>query len=265
LEYSKSSALNHSLPNTIHSHTMSVPPNRPKRLASPSEDEADPMSDIPEETRPRTRGRGGRPLTKIRRIAGMDIGPNRDPNPCVASSPPGKYTTGRWQPPPAQDGTDDLDAQESTSDERRLWQDCHGRTYKGIEGRISARQQNRWLASNTRWKYGLDSDWRGEKVLGVGGFGLVGLWEFTNQDGRVNRVVVKQSEGRNRALEAESGFLHVIAETKTRHVVRMLKQYHEEKGQGTSEWDRARHWVSRIYLEYCENGDMGGIIKGLYA
>jgi hypothetical protein len=244
---------------------MSGPPKRPKRLVSPSGEEADSNSDIPAEARPPARGSEGGPLPKIRRIAGMDIGPNRGPILGGATSPPRQYMTGRRQPSPAQDETDDLDAQESTSDNRRFWQDRHGHTYKGIEGRISAQQQKRWLASNTRWKYGLDSDWRGEKVLGVGGFGLVGLWEFTNQDGRVNRVVVKQSEGRNRALEAESGFLHVIAETRTRHVVRMLKQYHEEKGQGTSEWDRARHWVSRIYLEFCESGDMGGIIKRLYA
>jgi hypothetical protein len=96
----------------------------------------------------------------------------------------------------------------------------------------------------------------------MGGFGMVGLWEFDDSDGDVMSVVVKQSAGKDRALRKESDMLRLIGDTETTHVVRMLKRYHEERGQGTSErWDPANKYISRIYLEYCRSGDMKEAIK----
>jgi hypothetical protein len=95
----------------------------------------------------------------------------------------------------------------------------------------------------------------------MGGFGMVGLWEFDDSDGDVMRVVVKQSAGKDRALKRESDMLRLIGDTETMHVVRMLKRYHEEWGQGTSQrWDPANKYISRIYLEYCRSGDMKKVI-----
>jgi hypothetical protein len=165
---------------------------------------------------------------------------------------------------PEEDDEMDPDAETNTTD-RRFWQNRMGRTRRRLEDKIEPEAQKEWLASNARWTYGLAVEYVGVKVLGVGGFGVVGLWEYTGLDGQVARVVVKQSKGQDQSLKSEGVLLHAIAERNTRHVVRLLKQYHEEKGQGTSRWDPEDEYVSRIYLEFCENGDMVGFIKNLYA
>ncbi|KIN07272.1 hypothetical protein OIDMADRAFT_109769 [Oidiodendron maius Zn] len=153
---------------------------------------------------------------------------------------------------------------ESPTQQRRLWQDRDGRTRRGLEDSLAPELQDLWLESNKNWKYGLNELWKGKKVLGMGGYGLVGLWEYKKSDDDVIRVVVKQSAGKDRALKSESDVLSRIAETGTKHVVRLLKKYHEERGQGTSDqWDSDSGYVSRIYLEYCPHGDMKAVMKKL--
>lgn len=193
---------------------------------------------------------------KIRRIAGMDIGPNLNDD--ASPWPPKEYMIGRRRRSPPPPSTIEG---ESSTEERLMWQDPNLFTYNDASGRMTHEQRARWLSSNMRWTRGLGSDWRGEKVLGAGGFGLVGVWEYTDQQGGQRRVVVKQSKGKNNSLKGESKILSRVAETRTRHVVRILKKYHEERGTGSSTWDPEGEWVSRIYLEYCQGGDFNNHIK----
>lgn len=194
------------------------------------------------------------PPLKMRRIAGMDIGPNHRPYRNMDLDPYAELSS-------ESNGSGDM---ESPTQQRRLWQNRDGRTRRGLEDSLAPELQDLWLESNKNWKYGLNELWKGKKVLGMGGYGLVGLWEYKKRDDDVIRVVVKQSAGKDRALKSESDVLSRIAETGTKHVVRLLKKYHEERGQGTSDqWDSDSGYVSRIYLEYCPHGDMKAVMKKL--
>jgi hypothetical protein len=194
------------------------------------------------------------PARKRIRVAGMEIGYN-----CRTYNPPLLVVQNKWSimgrlPEPS-------NRSESPTQFRRLWQNRAGESYQDSPERIQKEEGEKWLASNTWWKHGLNRYWKGVKVLGVGGFGLVGLWEHARKDGDVKRVVVKQSRGKNRALKKESEILRHINDTGSHHVVRMLKQYHVDRGKGTSKWDPNWDYVSRIYLEYCEGGDMNSLMK----
>lgn len=89
------------------------------------------------------------------------------------------------------------------------------------------------------------------------------------------RIVVKQAGGRGgdvacrlrnkrhvRALKEEADFLK-LWRGKTDHVVRLIADAYEDVGQGTMAMDEAGKEVSRLYLEYCEGGEMTEWVKAL--
>jgi hypothetical protein len=85
-----------------------------------------------------------------------------------------------------------------------------------------------WLDSMPTWENGLSDEWTGTRVLGRGGFGIAGLWEYTGDVERlrvgrhrypITQVVVKQervlgNRGQRREVsEILDGFSPVIAST----------------------------------------------------
>ncbi|RFU34910.1 hypothetical protein B7463_g1376, partial [Scytalidium lignicola] len=134
----------------------------------------------------------------------------------------------------------------------------------GIDRRMTELQQIKWLKSSANWPDIEADDWRGIKVLGMGGYGLVGLWKYIGSDPDVPKaIVVKQSPRYDRNLEDESDFLERLNVCESKHVPKLLRGFHTAKGGGSSDWDPDGD-VSRIYLEYCEHGDMAGFIKKMY-
>ena len=116
--------------------------------------------------------------------------------------------------------------------------------------------------------------WTGTKYLGDGTFGQVGLWEYQNPDLTVRphtgarHVVVK--EGRitagevNNTLWPEADNHLDLHPGGSQHIVRMLLDplrpediLGADEGLGP-EWDGI---LRRIYLEYCELGDIFDLLR----
>ncbi|KAH6674560.1 kinase-like domain-containing protein [Halenospora varia] len=165
--------------------------------------------------------------------------------------------TGRWTPP--------------------LWDVWDvGKIFFDSTTLMDENQKDNWLASSRGWadvtgfEPGFRYKWRGTRLLGVGGYGIVGLWESTtglinSRTGKPAKIVVKQSGGPDKSLREESNLLKEIRDkTNTYHVVRLEAEYFEEVGQATSNWDRGDQLVSRIFLEFCENGDMSRFLKSMH-
>lgn len=143
----------------------------------------------------------------------------------------------------------------------------------------SAREMRRaaiWLARSVSWQ-GISPRWKPIKVLGQGSYGICGLFENQEPDPNTPRhIVVKQSGNQDESLKIESRLLARLGAAGSRHVVKMYKSYHQEPGTGTSEdfdplpfmnimgtmplYSPAKE-VSRIYLEYCQKGDMLKFLK----
>ncbi|CZR61314.1 uncharacterized protein PAC_11210 [Phialocephala subalpina] len=118
---------------------------------------------------------------------------------------------------------------------------------------IPMNTQKAWLASSKNWKTGLNTlGWVGKKVLGMGNYGIVGLWE--------NEEIKDDDPGK-----CESWLLELCNQTGTDHIVRQLQAIHYDEGQGTSPWDPKDGDVSRVYLEFCKNGNLSGYIQQLTA
>lgn len=113
------------------------------------------------------------------------------------------------------------------------------------------------------------TEWQARKVLGIGATGLVGRWDYVGNDATKPRsMAVKQaSPSDRRSMNAESNFLHLIASTGTKHIVRLYKAAHAAPGTGTMDAQdplpfnkdgnfRKNRQVSRMYLEYVAGGDM---------
>jgi hypothetical protein len=100
-------------------------------------------------------------------------------------------------------------------------------------------------------------------MVGVGGFGLIGLFsrQPSRGKGKTMYIVIKQS-GDPEELKNESDMLKLFKNTDTIHIVKLLKEYHEDVGRGTV-WglDIKGRKIARIYLEFCEAGDMQAFIK----
>lgn len=79
------------------------------------------------------------------------------------------------------------------------------------------------------------------------------------------RMVVKQQAKSLDKLEEEAGFLRLIGGTGSSHVVRLFRGVFRDRGQGTvAGFDEMGISVGRMYLEYCEGGDFGGFVMGMY-
>lgn len=127
-----------------------------------------------------------------------------------------------------------------------------------------------------RWP-GLDpTEWQARRVLGMGTFGLVGQWDYIGNDPTKPRnIAIKQTAPDEiESMAAESKFLHLIASTGTKHVVKLYKAAHRDAGTGTMKeadplpFDRngdfnADLQVNRMYLEFAPSGDMYGWMSKL--
>jgi hypothetical protein len=100
----------------------------------------------------------------------------------------------------------------------------------------------------------LGTFWRGVKVLGRGGQGVVGLWEYTGPGKHIwgKRIVIKQSlryplnEEREMMMKLDDG------SDKVNHVVQLLYPMvvdHDKTPQ-----------LYKIILEFCEGGDLDSLI-----
>lgn len=127
-----------------------------------------------------------------------------------------------------------------------------------------------WLASEPNWKTRLGPSWKGRKILGAGSFGIAGLWSLddlsANEDQAVRNVVVKQTGGRQvdvRALREEAEILQLFKNVQTKHIVRMYGKYMVELsgGQVDPTGTGTGSNLARIYIEYCEGGDMRRFMK----
>jgi hypothetical protein len=138
------------------------------------------------------------------------------------------------------------------------------RSLLGFKGTASERAA--WLASEPKWLsfQRLGAGWKGIKVLGFGGYGMVGLWE-RGGDVMPKRMVVKQQAKYLDQFVEEGRYLQMMGKTGSKHVVRMFKRVFTERGQGTVKgFDEMGAVVGRMFLEYCEGGDFYGFVMSMY-
>lgn len=126
-----------------------------------------------------------------------------------------------------------------------------------------------WLASAATWKDTLSNAWKGTKVLGRGSQGIAGLWSRSDTEASIKHIVVKQANGLG-ALEKESSFMELLNKANSRHIVKLYKQSVVESSQGEPNPFREPFstvytpgMIARLYIEYCEGGDMEKFIGDL--
>lgn len=119
------------------------------------------------------------------------------------------------------------------------------------------------------------AQWQAKKVLGLGGYGLVGHWEYIGNDPNMPRnMAVKQSNARGySAMARESKLLRLITSTGTAHVIKLYKAIFNAPGTGTTRTNLTKPTqdplpfdsqgvydedleVARMYLEFGTGGDM---------
>ncbi|CZS88342.1 uncharacterized protein RAG0_00076 [Rhynchosporium agropyri] len=152
-----------------------------------------------------------------------------------------------------------------------LRDDCNS----GITPDLSALQARKraWIESEPLWKTRLGDSWRGAKVLGAGSFGVAGLWTRvdtnTFEDGkRIKHVVVKQSKASPaavRAMRGEAEIMQLFTSVETNHIVKIYRKFIVEPVQGQVDptVGGTGNFVARIFIEYCEGGDMSQFLKTL--
>lgn len=138
----------------------------------------------------------------------------------------------------------------------------------------SEREERRyavWLERSLGWR-GIAGAWKPVKVLGAGSYGLCGLFKYVGNGGNFPAyIVVKQSGGPDKDLRTESRLMKQLGVSRSPHIIKLYKSYHEAAGTGTSDqFDPSPYnnvpnggltysphrEVSRIYMEYCAKGDM---------
>jgi hypothetical protein len=99
-----------------------------------------------------------------------------------------------------------------------------------------------WIATEPFWYTRLGPGWVGQKVLGRGGQGIVGLWSYEGPENPhpVKEVAVKQASSKliatgERALEAEARYLKLFAKFDTQQIIKMYGKW-TRLIQGT--WER---------------------------
>ncbi|KAI9739886.1 MAG: hypothetical protein M1818_004942 [Claussenomyces sp. TS43310] len=140
---------------------------------------------------------------------------------------------------------------------------------------VLKRAYARWIRSMPRWRHGLGEGWVGRKVLGRGGFGIAGLWEYmgprnqrryAEEWGDITFVVVKQQRAiYGKGLREEAARMKLLNRSGSQHVPRLYKRCYRDAGAGTKGLgiDSSRREVHRIFIEYCHGGDMNNFITKL--
>lgn len=118
-----------------------------------------------------------------------------------------------------------------------------------------------WLADSKNWLIPVGEDWVPIKVLGEGGYGVCGLWEYKGRKKRnITKVAIKQS-GDLESLETEARFMRTVAASGSRHA---LKIYRDIMYDYADIADLYRGFIGRIYLEFMEGGDLMGYMQKTY-
>jgi hypothetical protein len=117
---------------------------------------------------------------------------------------------------------------------------------------------DRWLEGSSEWTDIVGEGWVPVKVLGRGGFGIAGLWEYKgDRPKEIMKVVVKQSSSIKDAVN-EARILRVVNQSRAQHA---LAIYRDIKFDSCFIPGIAEGVVARIFLEFCEGGDMNDFIN----
>lgn len=102
----------------------------------------------------------------------------------------------------------------------------------------SEREERRyavWLERSLGWR-GIAGAWKPVKVLGAGSYGLCGLFKYVGNGGNFPAyIVVKQSGGPDKDLRTESRLMKQLGVSRSPHIIKLYKSYHEAAGTGTSD------------------------------
>jgi serine/threonine protein kinase len=145
---------------------------------------------------------------------------------------------------------------------------------KGLSNPMSHRQQREWLHRSKDWPdLGGENNYKARKIVGAGGHGICGLWEYTGDSpDKPKHLVVKQVGTKDEGLRVESKLMRDIMRAGgSDHIVKLYKSAYSEGGSGTSKardpWPftsggkyRKKYQVSRLFMEYCENGNLASEI-----
>lgn len=120
----------------------------------------------------------------------------------------------------------------------------------------------KWLSTSSTWiGLGNPSHWTGIRILGKGGFGVAGLWQYVGpahlapvsgiRELCVKQTVVGRTEKRD--VYEEGRILKMLSEVDgCTHVVKMYGGVEEDVFEGLG--------VVRLFLEYCVGGDLGRVL-----
>jgi predicted Ser/Thr protein kinase len=132
----------------------------------------------------------------------------------------------------------------------------------GDEGRVN---RQAWLNSMAHWKTGMP-EWKGESILGEGTFGIAGKWTYTGKDSNIPKhIVVKESKSGHQSLRREARMLELLS-GRSNHIVRMYGGLRIEPrraihGLTRRDIDKGEVESLRIFMEYCQGGDLEKVIK----
>ncbi|CAG8948801.1 hypothetical protein HYFRA_00001924 [Hymenoscyphus fraxineus] len=147
---------------------------------------------------------------------------------------------------------------------------------------MTIRDMRKWLDSEREWTVGVGSrqnKWRGSRMLGKGGFGLVGLWERDpleegEEDANesvglpkgLTKVAVKQQMRSYRAFRREGDLQKKLVETGTKHIVGIFPKNDESTveviGEGKIKFaDPMGKKIGRAFLEFCEGGTLSDLVE----
>lgn len=127
--------------------------------------------------------------------------------------------------------------------------------------------RQRFLDSEPQWRDRIGEGFIGKKFLGIGSFGVTGLWEYTSPQyydpkaPPIKQVVVKMSqlypaafEGTGRSVLEEGNIGRIIAGYGSNHLIR---QYGGNRvGDRFSEMGD----VVKIFLEFCPGGSLDQLL-----
>ncbi|KAL8950393.1 MAG: hypothetical protein Q9222_003573 [Ikaeria aurantiellina] len=151
-----------------------------------------------------------------------------------------------------------LESDQQTSYEERIWDIESGMRTRGEvqEGDIKPDEQdpvNAFLnAEFMRSQFGYEAWWVGKKMLGSGGEGRAGLWEKRDNDGK--QICIKQTKA------------NYLKDYKWRKPVEVmvLEDLNKRRRNGVVKLRAYRRYpksmAHRIYLEYCQHGDLNHLI-----
>ncbi|KAF8861338.1 hypothetical protein BDZ45DRAFT_740406 [Acephala macrosclerotiorum] len=146
-------------------------------------------------------------------------------------------------------------------------------------------RQEAWLNSGLAWNASLGDGYTGVKVLGAGSFGIAGLWALKNTEANktlVKHIVVKQTNSYKRnviRMREEARIMQLFQGSGSRHIVKLYSGPFVEKAEGQAnpfpppammgggypdqrkKEDDGEAQLARIFIEYCEAGNMTSFIK----